>query len=225
MSGRTGTVFLENFDIGLVETFGAELVDIELDGEMVQDYALRVSGVEGPLEYNGMIPVVFQSPEEVYQNYYLPHIAVFRSSVVPANQRWHPGGREYLIPAASARQIPGADGQLHPNRMEMKHYCNPYDITYDMHLRARRRQPVDLMLRYICQYYPPYGVLFCVDSEGATRGYDAFQESIDNLDEVADISERVIGHTLSIRVEAELDFQDPFIVKATPNLGTNTEPL
>ena len=47
-NGRTGQVFIEDFDIGLAETIGAEKVTIELDGEDAEVYALRVPDVTGP---------------------------------------------------------------------------------------------------------------------------------------------------------------------------------
>jgi len=217
--GRTGRVFLRNFDEGVVTTLGGELVLIELDGEQVQDYAVRINGVQGPEAWGGMVPVIFQNPEDVYQDGVMPHIAVSRTAITPAMNRWNPMGRAYMVPAGDGETHRGSDGQQYPKRVEIATYPYPYDISYDLHLRGRRRSEADLMLLHVGRYFFPYGQVFLKDSEGDERGYYAFQESIDNLDEVAAIADRTLGHTLSLRVEAELDFNDPWIAPTTPNLG------
>jgi hypothetical protein len=221
--GRTGSVFLRNFDEGLVVTIGGELIDIELDGETVQEYALRVNGVTGPDAYNGMVPIIFMNPEDVYQRASLPHVVVSRSSIQPAMNRWQPGGRAYMVPAANTSWV-DVDGVRVPTLIELADPAVPFDITYDLHIRARLRAQGDIMLRQIggvLGHVLAYAVLFVKDSEGDERSYEAFVESVDNLDEVADIADRTMGHTLSIRVEAELDFRDPVLRKTCPNLKFN----
>jgi len=211
--GRTGTVFLEDFDTGLVTTFGAVLKTIILDGEEVQDYAVQIPNVTGPDEYDGLVPVIFQDPEDVFQTGYLPHIAVSRSSIAPAMQRWHPSGRAYQVAAKVAQTVTAQNGEIGPTLNEYKGFAIPYDITYDIHMRGRLRQQANNMLRYIGSYYWAYGNLYFIDNIGDERGYVAYQESIDNLDEVVEFSDRTIGFTISIRVEGELDFSDPRIAK------------
>ena len=218
-NGRTGTVFLEDFDFGVVTTFGAELVPIELDGEMVQDFAVRIDGVTGPDMWQGLVPVTFINPEDVYQYSVLPSIVISRSAVTPAMARWQPMGMDYMIPATSAKMVEGSGGVQAPSLVEIKYNAYPYDITYDIHLRGRRRIEADRMFRKIGRFYWAYGQVFLNDSEGEERGYYAFQESVDPLDEVADIADRMIGHTISIRVEGELDFNDPYIAPTTPRFS------
>ena len=221
--GRTGSVFLRNFDEGLVVTIGGELINIELDGETVQEYALRVGGVTGPDQYSGMVPIIFQNPEDVYQRAYLPHVVISRSNIQPAMNRWQPGGRAYMVPAANTGWTM-VDGVRVPTLVEIADPAVPFDITYDLHIRARLRAQADLMLRQIggaLGYVLAYATLFLKDSEGDDRSYEAFVESIDNLDEVAEIADRTIGHTLSVRVEAELDFREPMLRKTCPHLQFN----
>lgn len=223
MGARTGTVFLRDFDEGLVRTMGAELIEIELDGETVQDYAIRIDGVNGPDEYGGYIPVIWQNPEDVYQAGLLPHVNVSRTAVTPAMQRWQPGGYEYRTPAAAAKTVTAGNGQRGPSLLEFKAWAYPYDISYEVHIRARLRAQADLMLRHIGKFFWAYGQIYLTDSEGASRGYYAFQESVDTLDEVADIADRMLGWTISLRCEAELDFNDPYIAKTSPNVVTSVE--
>jgi hypothetical protein len=69
-----------------------------------------------------------------------------------------------------------------------------------------------------------YGQIFLLDSENEERGYYAFVESTDPLSEIQDVTERLQGHTISLRVEAELDFDEPFVAPTTPNLNTSVKP-
>ena len=222
--GRTGTVFIEDFDVGLVTTFGAVLKTIVLDGEEVQDYAVQIPGVTGPDEYDGLIPVIFQEPEDVYQTGYIPHIAISQSSITPAMNRWHPAGKAYQVAAKVAQQVTAQDGSVGPSLNELKGYALPYDITYDLHMRARLRQQANNMLRYMGRFYWAYSNLYFTDNEGDERGYVAYCESIDNLDELVEFSDRTIGFTMSIRVEAELDFTDPFVVPTVRAFGIDLAP-
>lgn len=210
--GRTGTVFIEDFDTGLVTTFGAVLKTITLDSEEVQDYAVQIPGVTGPDEYDGLVPVIFQEPEDVYQTGYLPHISISRSAITPAMTRWHPGGRAYQVPAKVAQMVEAQNGQIGPTLNELKGYALPFDITYDLHMRARLRQQANNMLRFLGKYYWAYSNLYFIDNEGDERGYVAYQESIDNLDELVEFSDRTLGFTMSLRIEGELDFSDPIVV-------------
>jgi hypothetical protein len=221
-NGRTGMVFLRDFDEGIIRTMGAELIDYELDGETVQVYALRVDEVNGPDQYGGYIPVIWQNPEDVYQENLLPHVVISRTSITQAMARWFPGGREYMTRAAVATdKTVQATGQVMPSHVEIKRWAYPYDIAYEIHLRARLRWQADKMLRHVGRKFWAYGQIYLTDSEGEERGYYAFQESVDSLDEVADIADRLVGWTISVRCEGELDFNDPYIAPTSQDVVTN----
>jgi len=219
---RTGMVFLRDFDEGVVRTMGSELINIEKDDEVVQDYAILIEGVNGPDEYGGAIPVIWQNPEDVYQEGLIPHIAVARTSITPAMGRWFPGGREYMVRSSVATDKKvAATGQTIPSHVEIKRWAYPYDIAYEIHLRAKLRWQADKMLRHVGRKFWAYGQIFLTDSEGDSRGYFAFQESVDALDEVTDIADRMIGWTISLRCQGELDFNDPYIVPTSQNVDVN----
>jgi hypothetical protein len=210
--GRTGSVFLRDYDVGLARTLGAELIEIELDGEMVQTYGLRLEGVTGPELTHGLIPVQMSDPEDAYTAHLLPQIVVSRGSVTPSMaNRWNPGGREYLTRSAAAKTVVADDGRTGPSQVEIKRYALPFDISYDVHLRARLRAQADRMLQHVGRIFWAYGQIFLIDSEGDQRGYYAFVDSYENLSEIADVADRLQGHTVSLRVEAELDFEEPFV--------------
>ncbi len=219
---RTGSVFLEDYDVGLAETMGGELITIVLDGEEVQTYALRVTGVTGPPQYDGMIPILMGEPDPVYQEHLLPAVVVSRGSIDPDMQRWHAGGFEYFLaaPGATMKDVPGTGRQI-PDKVEIKRYAYPYNISYDLHIRARHRSQADKMLRKVGKHFWAYGQVFLKDSEGCDRGYYAFVESIAALNEIVDVTDRLQGHTFSLRVEAELDFREPSIARTAQTVTVN----
>lgn len=224
-NGRTGQVFIEDFDIGLAETIGSELVTIELDGEEAEVYGLRLDGVTGPDSYKGLIPVFMSDPEDAFESNLLPQIVLSRGSITPAMSRWQPGGREYMIPAHGSEEVLSSGGVKGPSLVEIKAWSYPFDISYDVHLRGRLRGQGDRMLKALGKHLWAYGQIFLRDSEGDRRGYYAFLDSIENLSEIQSVSQRMMGHTLSIRVEAELDFLDPILAPTTPRLGVRVGPL
>lgn len=219
-------MFLEDFDRGLVETFGAELTTVTLDDEQVEVYAVQIPGVTGPDEYNGLVPVIWMNPEDVFQRYYLPAIVISRSSITPAmTSRWNPVGKAYTVAAGVGGTVVAQNGQRGPVLVETQGFALPFDISYDVHLKGRLRRQADLMLRYMGRFLWTYGQIFFTDNMGEERGYYAFLESIDSLDEVAEMADRTIGHTLSLRVEAELDFSDPVVLPTLRSFGINVEPM
>jgi hypothetical protein len=220
-NGRSGSVFLEHFDLGVATTLGGELVNVVLDGEQVQTYAVRISGVNGPGEYNGLVPIVMSEPDETYQSAHLPEIVITRSSAVQQMNRWFPGGHEYQVAASNSQQVAGPGGRMMPNRIEKKLWTYPFEISYDIQLRSRLRIDADRMLRHAGARFWAYGQVFLIDSEGDERGYHAFVDTFDPLSELTDISDRLQGHIISLRVEGELDFAEPFLAPTSPTLRTN----
>ncbi len=225
-NGRTGQVFIEDFDIGLAETLGSEKVRIELDGEEAEVYALRVPGVTGPRKYSGLVPVIMSDPESAFAPNLLPQIIVSRGSIDPDMIRWQPGGREYMIPAPSAKEVTQTStGRKGPSLVEIKAWAWPFNINYDVHVRGVTRLQADRMLRVVGRVLWAYGSIRVRDSEGDLREYHAFAEGIQNLSEIADVTDRTMGHTIPVRVEAELDFLDPILAPTTLNLGIQVGPL
>lgn len=217
-NGRTGQVHLEDFDVGLATTIGSELINIVHDEERVQAYAVAIEGVTGPDEYGGLVPVSMSDPEDAFQEALLPQIIVSRGAITPEMSRWFPGGYEYKTAAVNSQQVVGPGGRTLPDRIEKKYWTRPFEISYDMHLRSRLRWQADRMLRHVGRFLWAYGQIFLKDSEGEERGYYAFVESIDNLSEITDVADRLQGHTISMRVEAELDFCEPVILKTSSNI-------
>lgn len=218
----TGQVFLENFDEGLARTIGGELIPVNRDGELSQTYAVAIDGVTGPDQYSGLVPITMADAEDAYQDHVLPQIVIARGSITPQMNRWFPGGWEYQVPAANAEMVKGPGGTRMPSLVEKKWWTYPFEISYDVHLRARVRVQADRMLRQIGRHLWAYGQVFLRDSQGDERGYYAFVDSYESLGEISDVADRMIGHTVSIRVEGELDFNEPFIQPTSPKFRLNT---
>jgi hypothetical protein len=233
---RPGIVGLRNFDAGVITTMRPELID--------HNYFLTgVSPVAAPPGSPG-IPIVFTHPEDLYERYKLPGIFVRRDDLSPALSRLHPGHRRYRTPARTAKKIqatvggnPGTTGAETVeswDRWEMGEQAMPFDITYTISIMARARgygagQPtpdgassprnqLNQILDRLLRVYQPWCRVVVEDSIGDLRSYHAAMEAISHLDQVAEVTDRVLGFALTLRVEAELDLNDP--VEAAAVAGT-----
>lgn len=190
------------------------------------------------------VPVTFSHPEDIWERFRIPVIVVRRDGIDPSMQRWHPGLVAYNAPAEGAEPVSvtfGAgttteetvEGHDRYERMEMG---VPFDLTYTLSIlaryrgkgplppkgsptgfetgRASPRNQVNQLLDFVLRRFPPYGQLLVTDSVGDVRGYSTFMEAISHLDEVPDITERVLGFAVTVRVEAELDLGTPLITPA-----------
>jgi hypothetical protein len=224
---RIATVFIEDFDRGVFESIGGELMEIERDGESIQVYVLSVPGVRGADLYRGNVPIVFQDSEDAYQSVELPYVLIGRNDMSAAMNRYQPGTRDYIMPAGVGGTITTDQGVTGPAIIETKGQAVPEDFTYDIHLRARLRLQANRMLKCIGKalgHPMSTTVIYFTDSQGEERGYETSIESISNLSELGDISERMIGYTLSMRVMGELDFHDPTLSKTTPKFTARWNP-
>lgn len=221
---RTGTVGIRNFDEGVVVTLGGFIAN---DGAGLPKYWTKVNSGPGgdvacgPPGLPG-IPIVFAYPEDVLQDYKDPFILVRREDISAAMERWEPAGYQYRAPgygavpfiaSTPAGPVTGFD------RMEQLGQAIPFDITYTIQVRARyrgatgQRNQANAMFAHVLRIYPPYGKVNVVDSIGDLRGYEAFNEGISNIDNVGEVTERELGFSITLRVEAELDLKDPITLQ------------
>lgn len=219
---KTGFVGLRNFDQGLVETTGAY---VEPDKNGQPKYWLKPGRhlwgdkAEGLPEMPG-VPVVFANPEDVNQDMKFPFVLVTRADISPDMERWSLGYQQYRAPADGAvpftTTLPNGAIVNGYDRMEIVPQAIPYNITYSITIKARfrgapgQRNQVNGIFEHILRKFPPYGTIDVVDSIGDLRKYQAFNESVSNLDSITEVQDRVIGFQMLIRVEAELDLNDPY---------------
>ena len=215
---RTGDVALEDFDRGVVVTLGGE-VNSESTHYVIKD----VRGVAAPPDFEG-IPVYFAFPDEVLEDLILPCWVVRRDSISPAMSRWHQGMHPYRIPGPNAKAVtvtnPRTGEVTHEgfSEYEEKTQAVPFDLLYNIQIRARYRNnlrvPAMKMLTYTLRQYQPYTQVMVMDSMDKRRTYDAFMETPSAQDTQTNVADREIRFNVTLRVEAELDLNDPYVQKS-----------
>lgn len=214
---RNGIVNLRHFDEGVVTTLGATI------DEDTQTYWLTVTGFSGPpgapidkLTNEIRCPVVFSIPEDVFAQYEIPIVVVRREGITPSLNRWFPGQLQYRTPAYGSHKTLAEEGtsneQLGYDSMEQLQMAVPFDIDYTISLISRfrgvkggQRNQAHRILDHVLRIYQPYTYVKLKDSIGDDRTYEASMESVTPLDSIPEVSDRVIGFSLSLRVMAELD--------------------
>jgi len=221
-TARNGTVGIYEFDQGVYLTLGAELHDDPNIGG--QKYFLTgIPGVCPPPGYPG-IPIVFAAPDDRLEEYRMPLVMVRRDDIQPALQRWAPGSKQYRTAAPGAQrrryEVFGETYSEGWSEYEDVAVADPFDISYSLTVTARNRggrlrsaprNQAGAILHHVLKTFRPhsYSYFKVVDSVGDTRYYNVFLESIGPQDEFGEPTERVIAHSVSIRVEAVLDLEDP----------------
>jgi hypothetical protein len=234
---RTGDVWIEDFDRGVVETLGAQIVgddyflmlDNVVKGYFAADYRIpELRNTEMP-----GVMVIFASPDDRVQAFSLPCIVIRRDSIDPAEDRWPSKNLKYQAPAPGATQV---TVNYHGTEItgwtsyEEQEGAWPYDLTYMISVMAAGRKctrDAQRMLRVLLRVWPPKAGagLFVKDTIGDTRSYEAFSEGPIDLKEALDIVDRQAGFSTSLRVNAELDLNDPYFTKSVLDFDVNTHGL
>jgi hypothetical protein len=250
-----GFVGLRNFDEGVVRTLGAEVMRADESGHRNYFIATEKIGPVQPAPGLPGIPITFSHPEDIWARYKQPVIVIRRDDIAPAMNRWHPGMTTARYPSTGANPLqtsygngPDAPVLSGYDSYDTKQQAVPFDITYTISILARYRgRGPDLrrnvpegfdgapgsprtqcnsILDYILRIYAPYSQVTVLDSLGDPRLYSTFMEAISHLDEVPEVTERVLGFALTLRVEAELDLKDPETRRAASQpLTVRTEVL
>lgn len=215
---RNGEVHIRDFDRGVVETFGGKVVyaeDCEWNGNY---FLLNVAGVRPPPGMPG-VPVNFSLPEDTNDVFIFPSVVIVRDDITPATNRRSLGALQYRVPAYGALPAQtqwGYKTATGYNKMAERPTGVPYDISYTISVYAYRRgdkpgagagnkSNANALLEHVLRWYQPYTGIDVYDSVGDRRVYFATTESASPLDESANIGERIIGWSLPMTVEAELD--------------------
>lgn len=226
---RTGDVWVSDFDRGVITTLGGEINAVG-DTYVI----MNVSGVSPPpatgeREFEG-IPVYFSFPDETINPKILPSFVVRRDDLIPAMSRWHPGNQQYNIPSTGSRPVTITNPRTGDvmaqgfNEYEDKSQAVPFDLMYTIQIRARYRNNLKVeamkMLHHTLKKYKPYTVVYVKDSNDDLRSYTAFMESPSALDTKPDVAGREANFNVTLRIEAELDLNDPEVRQAMSGLPT-----
>ena len=236
-----GEVTIEDFDRGVVETLGAVIREFpRLEGRAVRSlpdeaYFLIIDTVRPPPGLPG-VPVYFGDGEDVAERTLVPYVLVKPAGLTPAMHRFHPTTAEYRAPAPTARMV-GASGRLGADRFVEKQQAHPFDISYTIDVIAKRRTTArsrergasplpetveggsgNSLLQWVLQVYPAYCGVNVLDTAGDYRVYSAFMEGVTRLDQATEVGDRVVGFSLTLRVEGELDLDPPREFRAVRQL-------
>ncbi len=212
------TVFIRNFDEGVISTFGGVLRDVVVDGGQRREYVVPIAGIEGPPEYHGALPVYFVVGKGVFRPKRLPAIVIRRTELEPAFQN---GGQSWGIESKTASPgaptvtvtLPSGSAVTGPSRVMVKLPATPFNIAYDITARCRGPSAMAdaaLALAHLLSIATPPGFTVRVrDSDDGERGYDGFVQSIADIAEVADLLTRDAGWTVGFLIHGELDLSKP----------------
>jgi hypothetical protein len=228
-----GTIGLRAFDQGLVETLGARLYPMVVDGAERQVYAVDLPGVASSVEgYGGKVPVFFALPEDVYQPYKLPCYVVRRSDLTPnfARHPWygycrtHPDDAQKIVVNHPTQRGVYREGW---SKYTTQRIPYPFDISYDLQVMARRQMNgIRMLTRALQTCRPPFFTMECYDSIGDKRLYDSGEVAVSSTSELADVADRTIAWTISFQIRGELDLEtvatEDDIVTQVPSLRFST---
>lgn len=215
-SPKTGEVFVRNFDQGVVETFGGTVQTV--DGR--RGYFISVVGAT-PMN----VPIIFNNPEQVYENKIYPSFLVARDSIEPALQRWHSVKQfEYMAGVSGSEEVIGNVSGF--SEVERKQQAWPFDLFYTLTAYARYEHEAIPMMKKILRMCQPYSKVKLIDSLGDERSYSCYAESgIQDISEYVDVSDRLKAYVVSVRIEGELDLNDPVVQSTVGSIVNNLNVL
>ncbi len=226
-----GTLGFKDFDRGVVLTLGSVLVDLDIDGDTRQAYAIECPGL---LEYpdsdnlpeqlrplptfpTGMVPVFFVFPEEVFQPYIVPCIVVRRGDMTPNFDRASWWGNQTKPTSTSTSKAVKINGEwvVGPSELITKRHAVPFDIGYEVQSYARlQNDEVRLLVCVLRATRPPWFSVEVFDSENCRGLYDAGPVNVSDISELADVADRTLAHSVSFDIRAEIDLDDPIVSDA-----------
>jgi hypothetical protein len=234
---RTGDVWVEDFDRGVIETLGGRIIgddyfvhipDVK-KGFFSHDY--RVTSLRETEMPD--IMVIFAAPDDRVQAYSLPCIVVRRDALDPAEDRWPSKNIKYQAPAPGASQ---STIDYHGTSVtgwssyEEQEGAWPYDFTYMISVLAGGRRcttDAQRMLKHVLRVWQPKANngVFVTDSIGGTRSYEAFSDGPIDLKEALDIVDRQAGFSINLRINGEIDLNDPYFTTSVTSLELNSDVL
>jgi len=211
-----------------MHTIGAEVIQYAVDNTLRDAYVVDIPRVNSGLErYQNKVPCFFTAPEDSFQDYILPSIVFKQNDATPAFERQPWFSVAARGPAKDAEEVKNSEGDvIGYTKYETQLRGDPYDITYDMILYARRKQELNEMIMWVMRITrPPWFVFKVIDSLGDVRQYDAGEVSFSNTSELADIADRTQSWTISFTVRAEIDTYDDIEMVAMTEPQTSAKPL
>lgn len=228
----TGNVFIRNFDQGVIEELGAVIRTDYLPTPVRQRRGYWIDEIfTDPMA----VPVIFNNPEAIYEKKIYPSYLITRTTPYePSLVRWHSVKQaEYRAGVSGSEEVvsgtpgvSGFDAVSGFGLLELKPQAWPVDIYYSVACYARYEHEAIPMLKRILKTFPPYSKISLIDSLGENRDYTVFAETApQDIGEFVDVADRLRGYSLDIRVEGELDVQDPVRVPTVRTVANRIDRL
>lgn len=161
------------------------------------------------------VPVIFNDPEPIYDRRIYPSILVARDDPQPNLARWHSVGQlEYFAGVSGTEETAIVAGQTVSgfSQVESKIQAMPFDLNYTITVFARWEHEAMPMLRHVLKRFQPFSRIPVIDSLGQSRSYTTFSDGgWQNQSEISDVADRMKAYAVSVKVEAELDLNDPLV--------------
>lgn len=199
---RTGHVDLLHYDQAVAEGLGAVLDETKNQYYIPIDIFIRPPGSDAPKKITKAL-VVYKQSEPTHTEFDVASIVINRDDISPARDRLVTIAEAYRVPAEGARQV-WVNGFLGWTAYETKEQEEPFDFTYTLECWSRYRTVAQMLLQKVMVKYPLNGKLRVVDSLGVERVYHTFQEGTSDLTQVNTLVDRLVGFSLTLRVEGEL---------------------
>jgi hypothetical protein len=220
LSQPTGSIALRAFDIGIYDALGA-VIRTELQTTTLRE---RVGyWIDEIFTAPTAVPVIFNNPEQIYENKIYPSYLVRRNDISPSLQRWHSiKNMEYWAGVSGFHEVsPGVSGY---SALETKPQAYPYDIFYTIIAYARYEHEAVPMAKRLMKSFPPYGRISVIDSLGQTRVYTVFNESgVQDIGDIVDVADRLKSYSIDIRVEGEIDTFDTSVIPTMETVVVSIE--
>lgn len=218
----TGSVFLRNFDQGIIETLGAVVRE-----DTIPSLGLRRRGywIDETFTSPTAVPVIFNNPEPIFEKKIYPSYLIRRNSSEPDLIRWHSVKQlEYIAGVSGSESVSGGVSGF--GSVEVKAQAWPFNIYYTISCYARYEHEAIPMIRRILKVYRPYSKIDLVDSLNEARSYSVFNETgIQDIGEFVDVADRLKAYSCDIRVEGELDLNDPVTRSTVGDVINNVKVL
>lgn len=214
----TGSVFVRNFDQGIIETLGAVVRE-----DVLTSLGTRRTGywIDEVFTAPTAVPVIFNNPEQIFEKKIYPSYLITRNNIEPDLARWLSVAQiEYRAGVSGTDDV--IDGVSGFSQVETKAQAWPTSLYYSVSCYARYEHEAVPMLRRLMKVFKPYSKMSLLDSLGEVRDYTVFaQAGASDIGEFVDVADRLKAYALDLRIEGELDLTDPVIVNTVGSVINN----
>lgn len=206
---RTGYLDPLDYDMGVATALGAlhdeekNQLYLPLTDPCGKSIYIQPEGSEAPKPITRAL-VVFKQSEPTHTEWDLPCVLIQRDDMTHAEARREGlPSLQYRLPAEGATPISAGD-TVGYDCFETKEKEWPHDFTYTIECWARHRVVAQVLWTMVMRTFPPQTSVTVRDGRGVERMYHAFTEGTADLSEINSLVDRVIGYSLTLRVEGEI---------------------